>query len=908
MPLLYNLSMEISQNIHLLGDLLGNVISELESPRLFETEERIRALAKARRNGETQAAEQLQQYVSKLENADARVVAAAFAAYFDLVNLAEENHRVQLLRQRENESFPAPVHESIGEAVAILKQNGVASSEMAALMESLSIELVLTAHPTEARRRTILSKTERIAALLNLLGQNGLYSYEKQNAENELRAVISSLWLTDRARAEKLTVTDEVRTGMYFVESFFWNTIPVMYRDLEQALAIHYPDVKPPQGWLKLASWIGGDRDGNPFVKSDITAETLRLHRGLAVENLRRDFQELGRQLSVSSSRIAPPPELLAWIEARRPFPKHVDYIEKRYANEPYRLVLALLAYDLGEASKDEMPRHLLGTHSHQALIDVNHLLEPLHMIASALPQSLVQDQLQTVIHKVEVFGLHAARLDIREDSSRFNAALSEVLRALNIESNFETMPDDARTELLERLLRDPVPSLAPSLGVTAASAETWSLFKLIGRTHEIYGNDLLGPIVISMTHAAADVLTVLLLAKWGGCKTLPSITPLFEVIQDLKDAPAILEQLFTSDYYREHLQSCNNEQMVMIGYSDSNKDGGYVMANWYLYQAQEEITRVAAKHNVKLTIFHGRGGTIARGGGPANNAIRAQPAGSINGRFRVTEQGEIIASRYANPGLAHRHLEQIANAVILASAPNKEKQIPKRWRETMEVISQAGLRAYRSLVYETPGFIEFWEAATPLDEIKRLQIGSRPASRAKAGAVNQIRAIPWVFSWMQSRFNLPSWYSLGSGLEAVDDLPLLQEMYDGWLFFSTLLNNSEISLLKADMDISALYVDLVPDKKLASEIFNTIRSEYERTQNTVLRISRHNDLLELEPVTRQAVQLRNPYVDPLNYIQVETLQRLRRLGDQDGEEAKSLREVMALTINGIAAGLRNTG
>ncbi|MBI3169461.1 MAG: phosphoenolpyruvate carboxylase, partial [Chloroflexi bacterium] len=380
------------------------------------------------------------------------------------------------------------------------------------------------------------------------------------------------------------------------------------------------------------------------------------------------------------------------------------------------------------------------------------------------------------------------------------------------------------------------------------------------------------------------------------------------ESIQDLKDAPVILEQLFTSDFYREHLQSHNNEQMVMIGYSDSNKDGGYLMANWYLYQAQEEITRVAAKHKIKLTIFHGRGGTIARGGGPANNAIRAQPAGSIQGRFRVTEQGEIIASRYANPGLAHRHLEQIASAVILASMPQKEEYVPAHWRGTMEKISQAGLRAYHSLVYETPSFIEFWESATPLDEIKRLQIGSRPASRAKAGAVNQIRAIPWVFSWMQSRFNLPSWYSLGSGLEAADDLPLLQEMYDGWLFFRTLLNNSEISLLKADMDISALYVSLVPDKKLADEIFGTIRSEYDRTRDMVLKISRHASLLELEPVTQQAVQLRNPYVDPLNYIQVETLRRLRSLDDQDGEEAKSLREVMALTINGIAAGLRNTG
>jgi phosphoenolpyruvate carboxylase len=535
-------------------------------------------------------------------------------------------------------------------------------------------------------------------------------------------------------------------------------------------------------------------------------------------------------------------------------------------------------------------------------------LLEPLKLIASALPENLAEDELQTALQKVQVFGLHVARLDIREDSGRLNAALSEILRTLKIESDFENLPSVEREKLLARLLNEPAPSLASHPGVTSATEETWSLFQLIGRTCDVYGSELLGPIVISMTHTAADVLTVLLLAKWAGCKTIPQIVPLFESVQDLKTASGILELLFTSETYRAQLHAHNNEQMVMIGYSDSNKDGGYLMANWALHQAQEEVTAIAQKHGVKLTIFHGRGGTIARGGGPANHAIRAQPAGSINGRFRLTEQGEIIASRYANPDLAHRHLEQIANAVILASAPQKHESISARWRDALDVLSNVSLRAYRELVYETPGFIEFWESATPLDEIKRLQIGSRPAARAKAGAVNQIRAIPWVFSWMQSRFNLPGWFSLGTGLASLNDLPLLQEMYDGWAFFRTLLNNSEMSLLKADMDIAALYVNLVPNQKLADEIFTIIRSEYERTRRSVLAVSHHTSLLELEPVTQQAVQLRNPYVDPLNYIQVEILRRLRLLEDQEGEEAKSLREVMALTINGIAAGLRNTG
>ncbi|MBL0348512.1 phosphoenolpyruvate carboxylase [Candidatus Villigracilis affinis] len=900
--------MDISQTIHLLGDLLGQVISELESPHVFEVEEKIRALAKARRNGDASSAASLQQEVSSLNTEEARAVAASFAAYFDLVNRAEENQRIQILRRYEDEKFPEPIHESIGEAIATLKQRGITRGQMEDLLGNLSIELVLTAHPTEARRRTVLSKMERITELITQIGAGSLSLREQEDAIQLLRNEISFLWLTDRARAAKLSVADEVKTGLYFVDSFFWNTIPVIYDDLEKALERHYPGLHAPADWFKLASWIGGDRDGNPNVTSDVTAETLRLHRGLAVENHRKSFHELARHLSVSSNRIPPPQALMDWIEKRRPFPPHIAYIEKRYVTEPYRLVLSLLASDLAEASREDMKSHLLQSYAYHARMEVKDLAQPLELIATAIPQKLTQDDLQDVRRKLMIFGLHAARLDIREDSSRLNAALSEILRALNLESDFENLPADSKTELLARLIKESAPQLSNHPGVTSATAETWSLFQLIGRTHEVYGSELLGPIVISMTHAASDVLSVLLLAKWAGCKTIPQIAPLFESVPDLKDAPRILGSLFTSEIYREHLTAHNNEQMVMIGYSDSNKDGGYLMANWSLYEAQEEITRVAQKHNIKLTIFHGRGGTIARGGGPANSAIRAQPAGSINGRFRLTEQGEIIALRYSNPGLAHRHLEQIASAVILASAPLPHQPISKNWRSAMSQMSDAAQRAYRKMVYETPGFIEFWQSATPLDQIKHLQIGSRPSARSQTGAVNQIRAIPWVFSWMQSRFNLPGWYGLGSGLAVIDDKSLLQEMYASWPFFKTLLANTEMSLLKADMDISALYVDLVSDKKLANEIFSSIRSEYERTREAVLSISGHSTLLELEPATRQAVQVRNPYVDPLNYIQVETLRRLRSLPDQESPEALALREVMAITINGIASGLRNTG
>jgi phosphoenolpyruvate carboxylase len=901
--------MDLSGAIHLLGDILGEVIGELESPELFNTEERIRAAAKERRGGSIEAAKQLEAEIEALDVDAARGVSAAFTTYFDLVNLAEEYYRVEQLRERESILSPEPLDESVGEAIAALKQEGVNTERMQTLLNELSIELVLTAHPTESRRRTVISKLQRLAGLIDHLSSLRLPPREQEKTRSAIHAEVVGLWLTDRDRTIRPLVTDEVRTGLHFVESVFWDTLPALYSDLEYALASHYPDVKPSPNWLRLASWMGGDRDGNPNVTHDVTAETLRLHRGLAVESHRRTLQDLSRRLSISSQRLPPSPELMDWIEARHPLPSHVAYIEERYETEPYRLVLSLLATDLAEASRDDMTARLLERTPHQARIKLEDLLKPIDLIAKSLPASLTQDEVQKVLQQLHIFGLHAMRLDIREDSARYNAALAETLRALDIVSDFEEMPHDERLSLLTKLLSDPLPDLSTHPGITPATAETWALFQLIARVRAVYGAELLGPVVISMCRSAADVLSVLLLARWTGCNESLQIVPLFETIEDLQAVPSIMENLFTLPIYREHLSTCGDEQMVMIGYSDSNKDGGYVMANWSLYQGQESITKVAQKHKITLTIFHGRGGTTARGGGPANRAIRAQPAGSINGRFRLTEQGENISARYSNPELAHRHLEQLVHAVLLASSPAKAKtDIPTDWRAAMDEMSATAHKLYRGLVYETPGFIEFWQSATPLDEIKRMHIGSRPAARGQSSEVTKIRAIPWVFSWMQSRFNLPGWFSLGSALECIEDDVLLREMYSGWAFFKTMLDNTEMSLLKADMDIAALYVDLVRDKELAKNLFGTIRAEYDRTRDAVLSISGHANLLDAEPVTQHAVQLRNPYVDPLNYIQVEMLRRIRALHDQDNDEAESIRDVISITINGIAAGLRNTG
>jgi phosphoenolpyruvate carboxylase len=901
--------MDLSAAIHLLGDILGEVISELESPQIFAMEERIRAAAKERRAGNAEAAKQLEADVEALDINTARAVSAAFTAYFDLVNLAEEHQRVQQLRERESMVSPRPLNESVGDAIASLKNEGVTDEQMQALLDQLFIELVLTAHPTEARRRTVTSKVQRVAYLLGEIARERYTPREREKTRSAIHAEIASLWLTDRDRTVQPAVTDEVRTGLYFVENVFWDAIPALYEDLEQALADHYPDVEPPSAWLRLASWMGGDRDGNPNVTHVVTAETLRLHRGLAVEKHRRTLQELSRRLSVSSRRLSPSPELLAWIEARRPLPEHVAYIEERYPAEPHRLVLSLLANDLAEASRDDMTARLLERTPHQARIRLQDLQQPVDLIAANLPASLQEDEIETALRQLNIFGLHSMRLDLREDSSRLNGTLDETLRALNVASGFAAMADEERLDLLNRLLGSDLPDLSAQPGITAATAETWSLFQLIRRVREVYGAELLGPFVISMCQSAADVLSVLLLARWMSCDEGLQIVPLFETIEDLKAAPSIFESLLELPVYREHLVTCKDEQMIMIGYSDSNKDGGYVMSNWALYQGQENITKVAQKHNIALTIFHGRGGTIARGGGPANRGIRAQPPGSVNGRFRLTEQGEVIAARYSDLALAHRHLEQLVHAVLVASSPAKPRtEIPAAWRMAMDQMSETAHRMYRALVYENPKFIEFWQTATPLDEIKRLHIGSRPAARGKSSEVTKIRAIPWVFSWMQSRFNLPGWFGLGSALAAVKDDALLHEMYQDWPLFNTMLNNAEMSLLKADMGIASLYADLVPDKEVGDEMLRAIRAEYDRTREVVLSISGHANLLEAEPVTQHAVQLRNPYVDPLNYIQVEMLRRIRALSDQEGQEAQSIREVISITINGIAAGLRNTG
>ncbi len=900
--------MNLSQTIHLLGNILGQVLVEQESKEIFKIEEEIRDLSKKRRMGYPQATEQLSNQVEALTAEQARAVAAAFALYFDLVNLAEENDRVVNFNTKRRARGPLP--DSIKTVVEGFKTLKVPAKQIQAMLDSLDIELVLTAHPTQAKRRSLMSKLVRISRLLEDLTEKDYQHSHEEDVVDELYAEISTYWLTERARTAQPQVTDEVRTGLYFIDEVLWEVLPLIYQELEDALAEHYPEVIIPKKWLGLASWIGGDRDGNPNVTYPITAETLRLHRGLAIEKHRKSIQDLARKFTFSERLFPSPTALTEWLQGRKPYPDHVAFLASRYQNEPFRLALSLLASDLHFASQETMTSHLLADHPHQARIQLKALITPVEIISKYLPEKLGKATIHTLEKQLNIFGLHAARLDIREDASRINAVVGEILRALDLTPNFEDDCDADRVEQLSALMEKPPANLADRPGVTAKTAETWSVFKLMRRSQEVYGKDLFGAFVISMAKCPADVLSVLLLSRWAGCQENLTIAPLFETVADLRKAPEVLDFLFNHTQYRDHLRANGDHQMVMIGYSDSNKDAGYLSANWNLYQAQEQIAEVCNENGVKLTLFHGRGGTVARGGGPANRGILAQPPGTINGRFRLTEQGETIASRYSNPDMAFQHLEQVVSAVISASLPEENGlQVPLSWRQEIEAMSEAAKQTYRELVYQSPGFMHFWQQVTPIQEITQLRIGSRPATRQPGThQVTKIRAIPWVFSWMQSRFNLPGWFGLGTGLAAASSGEALKEMYSGWPFFRAILANAEMSLQKADLEIARLYLALADDQKEAVEFYKIIYSEFEQTKERILAITGNHNLLDNEPDLQRSIQLRNPYIDPLNFIQVETLHRLRAIKDYSSLQAEELQNLIVLTVNGIASGLRNTG
>jgi phosphoenolpyruvate carboxylase len=924
----------LSADIHLLGDLLGKVIRRQAGVDVYELEERFRALSKVRRGDKDAAPEvtrKLSQLVDDLNPADLQAVARAFTVYFQLVNVAEDQQRSRVLRGRIRAESPEPIEGSIKSAVGELWRSGVDEFEMQRMVNRLQIEPVFTAHPTEAKRRTLISKLRHIDECLHQLDGDNLLPAEEARVRQELLAEITILWLTAQSRVSKPLVTDEVKTGLHYFETTIWDIVPTVYRQMEEALAEFYPGVTSPKRFLTFGSWIGGDRDGNPHVTAFVTAETFRLHRGLALTKHAETARSLNRSLSLSEQLHTPHPDLLALLkEESADFSRHVQFLAQQYPEEPYRLLAAALKADLDVTNRDPVKSRLLeNNNSPMAPIrTAADLLKPIEGIDRSLRNGktdpIADADVKDALIQANVFGVNVARLDFRQLSDAHDQALAEVFQKLKIVPDYLSLTPDERAALLTAQLEAPIPNFGQPGDYSEASAEMLRLFRVIGRAVELYGAELIGPYVISMTKNVDDVLAVLLLAKWhglclrtdGDARSLPAIAPLFETREDLVNAPQVMATLFDHPSYRAHLDAQGREQVVMIGYSDSNKDAGYLTATWELYQAQDRLTACCQRHEVGLTLFHGRGGTTARGGGPTNRAILAQPPGSVEGRIRITEQGEVINDLYFHPEIAERHLEQLVSAVLVASSPaHKRHATPKpAWTAAMDEMAATAFQAYREFIYETPDVLEYWQEATPINELSGMRIGSRPARRKGGDVFASLRAIPWGFSWMQSRHNLPAWFGVGQALEAFanaghrdERLALLREMYSDWPFFRTMIDNVQLALGKSDMGIARLYADLVKDEALRKRVYSAIRTAFEQTVHWVTRVAGQKSILENEPVLQRSIRLRNPYVDPLNFIQVRLLRQLRDNGLDDAA-LDDAQHTLYITINGIAAGLKNTG
>ena len=887
---------QLRAEVRAVGSALGRVISRLEGRETFDTVETLRRLAKARRAGGEGAARELAAAVRALTPPAAFNQAMAFTLYFELVNLAEENFRITLLRRRR--AAGEPRRESVEAAVIELQRRGVTATEMQALVDRLDIELVFTAHPTESKRRTLLAKLRRLAEILRQRGHPEAAADPALLEPECLEREIASLWLTDRSRSARPEVADEARTGLWYFDTTLCATLPRLHADMARALARHYPGVTPPARWLSFGSWIGGDRDGNPNVTAAVTSEVLLLNRRLAIEKLRLGARELARTLTVSDRRDAVAPALRRALDAGRHLSPHVEALALRYPHEPYRLLLAVLRERLAGAVAE-----VRGGRMADGCLGAAEVDETLRVIDASLRAGkgaiLTGGELGDLRIQLDVFGLHTARLDLRQHSSRHEAAVAEALAR----PDYPRLSEPAKCAWLRGAIAE-AKVLDPA-AIARMSAPTRDVLAPLLLVPQC-GPAPFGLYVISMADGVSDILEVQLLERLTGA-TLP-IAPLFETLADLDHAPEILSAFFSAANPKPE------RQHVMLGYSDSNKDCGYLTANWALYKAQEAIAEVCRAHGVKLTLFHGRGGSIARGGGPAAKAILAQPIGLEDGAIRVTEQGEVLSTRYHDPDLAHRILEQMAYGVMVATrAAASAQPVPAEWREAMEAMSAAGFAAYRALVHDDPEFLAFWREATPIEEIRNLNFGSRPASRGLATGVADLRAIPWVFSWMQSRFNFPGWFGLGSALAALlgrgpAGRRRLREMYRDWPFFQTLIENAQLTIRKADLGIASLYADLVDDARIRRRIFGELEAEFRRTEAAILAVTGQKHILAREPVLLQSVQLRNPYIDPLNYIQVEMMRRLREPAGRPAAEIAAIHAVIELTINGISGGLKNTG
>lgn len=886
----------LRDEVRYLGDLLGRVIEAQEGADFLALEEQVRQLSKARRKDELEATEGLKELVAGCDGETLFALVRAFSIFFDLANLAEDRHRVRVLRQREIASEPAPRKESIRAAVQSLKDSGVQAQDMLEILSLSFIEPVFTAHPTEAKRRTVRSKLRRVRRLLKKREVGGLLNRELKRIETEIRSELMTLWETDLLRASKPTVLEELDRSLFFLGSL-WEVVPHLVGDLRDSVREYFPELEgslPPL--LRFGTWIGGDRDGNPFVTPTVTAAALEKLRNKTLGRHKKACRHLLDHLSQSTVRISfyePLKDRLSHY--LHEFPALENVLEKQPQEELYRRYLEAIHWRLEETEK----RGAASYRSSASLLRDLRLLSAAVAHQSSRGRICFEPRLDDWLACVETFGFCTARLDIRENSDVYHEVVNELVSHLGLTSDYKTMDSAGRTRILAQLLETPV-----ALQKTGWSDTTQRIIEMFGVLENFSSRtqgEGLGAHVVSMTRSAADILALLWLQTSFAPSVRQPLVPLLETVDDLRNGPDILRSLFANPTYSKAFGGEGSVQMVMIGYSDSTKDGGYLAANWNLYKAQRALAEAAHEIGVRVLFFHGRGGALGRGGGPAARSILSLPVRVAREGLRITEQGEVLSERYDDPAIAYRHLEQLLWAQLSVHGPGfgKNEELTDKWGSQLEPISQKSLDCYRELLAQ-PGFIEFFRTLTPISEIEQLPIGSRPSRRRGQHSLENLRAIPWTFAWTQSRIMLPAWYGMGTAFQG-EDLEQVRTWYQNWSFFRAIVGNATLALAKADMSIAQAYAERGKDNPELWNLWQRIRAEYELTVQAIKTITGEAELLDEIPWLAASIRRRNPYVDPLNLIQLKAFDLIA----EDNVDGPTL---MRLAIKGVAAGLRTTG
>jgi phosphoenolpyruvate carboxylase len=899
-------------DIRLLGRILGDTVRDQEGADVFDLVERIRQTSiRFHRDEDRLARRELETILDSMSTADTVRIVRAFSYFSHLANIAEDQNNIRQMRGR---GAGGPRPSLLTQTLSHAKTAGISAAELRRFLGEAQVSPVLTAHPTEVRRKSTIDREMEIAGLLDRRERVQMTPEEAEACDEQLRRAVLTLWQTNLLRRTKLTVLDEVANGLSFYDYTFLHEVPRLHCALEDRLN-REEDGTPGDlaSFLTMGSWIGGDRDGNPFVTADVMRGTLRLQSSRVMSFYLEELHVLGSELSLAA-HLADVSEELRALAGRSP-----DSSPHR-SGEPYRLAVSGIYARLTATAlklEIETTRRPVGEgapygSAREFKADLDVLDRSLIANNSGV---IARGRLRLLRRAVDCFGFHLARLDIRQNSAVHERTVAELFDAAIPGMSYLDLNEEARVSLLLSELRSARPLSSAFVRYSDETLSELAVFRAAAEAHAHFGPDVIQQCVISMCKGMSDMLEVAVLLKEVGLinpsgRSAINIVPLFETIEDLQASSGIMDRMLSLHDYRKLVDSRGGIQEVMLGYSDSNKDGGFVTSGWELYKAEIGLVDVFERHHVRLRLFHGRGGSVGRGGGPSYDAIIAQPGGAVNGQIRITEQGEIISSKYSNPEVGRSNLEILAAATLEASLLHPRQSAPrKEYLTAMEELSALAFKAYRGLVYETEGFADYFWGSTVITEISTLNIGSRPASRKKTREIEDLRAIPWVFSWAQCRLMLPGWYGFGSAVETwiaehpEQGMPFLQELYREWPFFRTLLSNMDMVLAKSSIAIASRYAELVPDVALRDSIFGRIRREWHSSIETLLDIMGHKRLLQGNPLLERSIRNRFPYLDPLNHVQVELLKEHRA---QNPDE-QVLRGIQ-LTINGISAGLRNSG